>query len=173
ATAAAAGAGPLHLEETLPLDDDALAVTPPAGRRATPLFCPAAGALGAEFLARDGDCLLCAAGGFGQIDFEVVLEVAARLRAAAAAAAEQVAEEVAEDVDHRAGVAEVVEPAHSFEAGVAVTVVAGPFVRVAENVVGGGRFLELLLRLLVPDIAIGVILHRQLAVRLGDRVGVR
>src|SRR5438874_1773499 len=37
----------------------------------------------------------------------------------------------------------------------------------------GGRLLELLLRLLVPNVAVGVILHRQTAVGLGDRVGIR
>ena len=54
------------------------------------------------------------------------------------------------------------------DAGVAEAIVAGALVAVAEDGVGLGRFLELLLGLLVALVAIGVELQRQLAVRALD-----
>jgi hypothetical protein len=55
---------------------------------------------------------------------------------------------------------------------VAVGVVALPLLRVAEDAVGLGRFLELLLGFLVPLVAIGVVLEGQLPVGRLD-LGVR
>ena len=55
----------------------------------------------------------------------------------------------------------------------AVAVVAGPLLRVAQDVVSLGRLLEPLLGLGVAEVAVGVVLHGQLAVRLRDRVVVR
>ena len=50
------------------------------------------------------------------------------------------------------------------DAGVAEAVVHAPLLRVGEHRVGLGRFLELLLGLLVAGIAVGVVLERELAV---------
>jgi hypothetical protein len=50
------------------------------------------------------------------------------------------------------------------EPGVAVAVVAGPLLGVAEDVVGLGRLLEPRLRLGVARVPVRVVLHRQLAV---------
>ena len=79
-------------------------------------------------------------------------------------AAEQVAEDVAEGGEDVVDVGEVVGAAWPFNAGVAVAVVAGPLVRVAEHLEGLGRLLEPLDRLLVARILVGVILHGQLAI---------
>lgn len=52
----------------------------------------------------------------------------------------------------------------ALEGGVAVTVVGGALVGIDEDVVGLRDFLEVLLGLRVPRIAIRVLLHGQLAV---------
>ena len=52
--------------------------------------------------------------------------------------------------------------------GVAEAVVGRPLVGVGEDRVGLGRFLELLLGVLVARIAVGMVLQRQLAVRALD-----
>ncbi len=59
------------------------------------------------------------------------------------------------------------------QAGVAELIVALAFVGVGEHLVGFGRFLELLFGLGVAGVAVGVILHRQLAVGAFDLVAVR
>ena len=51
-----------------------------------------------------------------------------------------------------------------------VTVVELAFFGIAENVVGLGGFLEFGLRLAVADVAIGMILHGQLAIGPFERV---
>ena len=50
----------------------------------------------------------------------------------------------------------------------AVAIVAGPLLRMAEDLEGLGGFLELDDGLVVARIAVGMILQRQLAVGLGD-----
>ena len=97
-----------------------------------------------------------------------------RTAAAAPAAAEQVAEQplaedVAEGLEDVADVAEL-RGAAPFQAGMAVAVVAGPLLRVAEHLEGLGRLLELRHRLVVARVAVGMVLQGQLAVGLGDLV---
>ena len=56
----------------------------------------------------------------------------------------------------------------AFQPGMAVAIVALAFLRIAEDFVGLGRLLELGVRLGVADVAVGVILHGQLAIGLLD-----
>jgi hypothetical protein len=93
---------------------------------------------------------------------------------AAPPAAEDLREQVAEDVVD--GAREAPEPAKALEGvgahpGVPELVVLGPLAGVGEDGVGLGRLLELLLRLLVARVAVGVELQRLLAVCALDLVG--
>ncbi len=58
----------------------------------------------------------------------------------------------------------------ALQPGMAITVVALPFVRVAQHLEGLGAFPELVRRFLVPVVAVGMVLHGQPAVRPLDRV---
>ena len=92
-----------------------------------------------------------------------------RLAAATAATAEDVAEDVAE-IKATCSTAESGTAAHAacLEGGVAILVVSGTLLPVGQGFVGFLRFLELLLRLGVVRIAVGMVLHRQLAISLLD-----
>src|SRR5205814_2011097 len=84
----------------------------------------------------------------------------------------EITEDIAEDVEDRLGVAEVVA-GDALQAGVSVAVVAGPLLRVAQDVERLGGLLELAVRLGVAGVAVGVILHGQLAIGLLERLLVR
>src|SRR6185436_48997 len=127
--------------------------------------------LEARYLQRVGG----AEGGLLERQLEVVAQIGPRRAAPAAApppAAEQVAEaeeiaehvgEVAEGLRVKAGEATLrAQPA------VAEAVVARPLVGVGEHRVSLGRLLEALLGLAVAGVAVGVVLRRELAVRLLD-----
>ena len=93
--------------------------------------------------------------------------------AAALLAAEHVAEDVAESLGKTAVAfcARATGAAHvRVHAGVAVLVVGGALLRVAQHFVGFLAFLEFLFRSLgrVTLVAVGVVLHRQLAISLLD-----
>jgi hypothetical protein len=124
-------------------------------------------AVGAVLLARDGEGFRAAAGRLDELDLDADLQIAARLRSAAPAAAEQVAEDAAEQVLEDVARVEVLR-LETVEPGVAVAVVARPLVGVAQHLERLGRLLELLRRDLVADVAVGVMLEGQLAVRLLD-----
>src|SRR5690606_32998641 len=87
---------------------------------------------------------------------------------------EDLPENVAEDV---AEAAEALEPAEASlpegAALVAEAIVAAALLRVGEAGIGLGGLLELLLRLGVPRVLVGVILKRELAVRALDLGGGR
>ena len=134
---------------------------------------PRAAARFAGRVPREADDLHRAVGGLDQVELDVAADVGALVDARrAAAAAEEIAEEtLAEDVAEGAeDVGNVVElrRAAPFQAGVAVAVVPGPLLRMAEDLEGLGGLLELDHRLLVARIAVGVILQRELPVGLGD-----
>src|SRR5690606_33683845 len=107
-------------------------------------------------------------------DFEIVAQVGAAqarlLAPAALAAAHEVAEDVLEDVGHGRGEfgpeAAPATPAHAaiLEGGVAEAVIGGALLGVLQRVVGLVDFLEFVLRVGVPGIAVGMIFHRQLAI---------
>src|SRR4029079_9970423 len=69
--------------------------------------------------------------------------------------------------------AEPREPAAGLRPGVAELVVHLPLLRVGQDLVGLGQFLEFGLRLLVPGVLVRVVLLGELAVRLLDLVGGR
>src|SRR5207247_8701594 len=138
----------------------------------------------AVLLPRNLDRRLGAARRFLEADLEVVPQVGAALRSAApaAAAAEQVAEpeHVAEDVGEIAelrahGRVETGAAARgSADARMSEAVVQAALLRVREDRVRLGRFLEFLFGEIVPRIAIRVKFHRQPAIRALDvRVGGR
>ena len=114
-------------------------------------------------------------------DLEIVAEIGAALRPAAAAAAEDVAEtedvaEPAEDVlkpGEDGGIEARSGGGRRAHAGMAEAIVQAALLRVGEDGVRLGGFLELVFGGLVPRIAIRVVLHRQLAVGALDLVVVR
>ena len=103
-------------------------------------------------------------------DLEVVAQIgAAKHRGARAPAAEDVAEDVAE------GIREAAEPGaracgRRIDARVPVVIVRGALVRVGEDFVGFFGFLEVLFRFRIVRIAVRMMLHRELAIRLLDVV---
>src|SRR5688572_5124545 len=102
-------------------------------------------------------------------DLEVVAQVGAAPRPAARiAAAEAAAEDGLEDVAEVAEIGLLPAPA-LLEGGVAEAVVSGALLRVLEALVGRADGLELGLVVLAPLIAVGVELHRQLAIGGLDR----
>jgi hypothetical protein len=115
---------------------------------------------------------LGAAGRLVERDLEVVPQVGAALRPAATAAS---TEEVAEAEDVAEPAEDVLEPDEHVrvepagargraDAGVTEAVVQAPLLRVGEDGVGLGRFLEPLFRFLAALVAVGMVLERQLAV---------
>ena len=69
-------------------------------------------------------------------------------------------------IEDRLGVAEIGHAAHAAQASVAVAVVKLTLLRIGQDGVGFGGFLEAMGRLLVAGIAVRVVLHRQHAVGL-------
>ena len=139
----------------------------------------AAGALAllAHVLPGELDLLLRSRQHVVQRDDRLRLEVVAALHAAGAArrggrcpAAEDVGEEVGDVVDVHAR--EVVPRRPAAQAGVAVAVVALPLLAVGEHLVGLRALLEARLRRRVAGVAVGVVLHRHLAVLPLDDVAV-
>src|SRR5262249_55658742 len=163
---AAAVARLLNPKESLASDDNAVAAAAPADDGLCPRFRSTAAALLAVFFARDGDGFGDAAGRFEEVDLDADLKIpaAARPVPAAAAATENVADDVAEQVEDRCSVVER-RSAVVLQPRMAVAVVALPFGHITQHVIRFGRFLELLLRLLVSNVAVRMILHRQLAER--------
>src|SRR5262249_49705290 len=139
-------------------------------RRRLPRRRSAAPALVARFIAAHLDFGLLAEGGLFEGQRQVAAGVTAALRPAAPASAahvhaEKVAEDIAEDIAEigEVGRIEAAEAA-AVQAGMSVLVIASALVRVHQHTVRLGALLELLFRLAVPRIAVGMVLHRQLAV---------
>ena len=116
-----------------------------------------------------------APGGLQQVELQVAAKVLATpgAIAASAASAEQVAKQsVAKDVakclEDIADVAELRRLAGAGKSRVAITIVAGPLLRVAEDLERFGGFLELDYRFLVIRVAVRVILQGCVAVCIGD-----
>ncbi len=111
-------------------------------------------------------------------DLKVVPQIAAAVRPplAAPAAAHELAEHLVEDVGKAAGgKAEIARaaPTTLFEGGMAEAVVRGALLIVFEDVVGFVEALELLFGALVAGVAIGMILHRELAIGPLEFIGIR
>ena len=75
-----------------------------------------------------------------------------------------------EDVVHRETTAKAAETTHAARSVEAELVVLLTFLRIVKNIVGLGSLLELLLRLFVAGVAVGVILDGDAAVSLLDIV---
>src|SRR5690606_6891499 len=178
ARAAAAGAGALDLEEAVGLAHAPGAAAGVAdGRLGARLGARAVADLAAH-QGRDGDLDLGALIGLLKRDLQVVAQVRAPARAVvlppAAPAAEGVPEGVAEDLGE--DVVDIVEAGAALTEGVAPARAAAVDPRMAEAVVGRallvvrqdgiglGDFLEPGHGLFGAAVAIGVVLHRQLAI---------
>src|SRR5262249_35206068 len=153
------------------------AMAPRAGYRFGPGLRAAALALLAGDQRRDANRRLLAAVGLFERDLEVVTQVAAAARPALATpTAHELAEHLVEDVGKAAGgEAEAARPVSAtlFEGGVTKAVIGGTLLIVFEDVVGFVDVLESLLGALVAGIAIGVVLHCELAIGPLEFVRVR
>ena len=174
AAAAALRARLLKLEEALRNAHLADAIAGFAGDRLVALGGAAATAGVALHELGDVDLDGMAEHGLAEVDLELVLEIRAaehlRASAATAAAAENVAEHLAEHFAESVG-ARVAAPAalaRRVDARMAMLVVDGALVRLAENFVGLFGFLEFLFRVFVARIAVRVIFHRKTTVGLLD-----
>ena len=167
AGAAAARAGALDGEEALAGPHPPSAAAAGAGGGAGARGAAGAAAVFAGERGRDLHLHLGAGVSLLQGDLEVVAQVRATGRPARAAlllAAEHVAEDVAEhlveDVVH---VGEAGPAVRAVDAGVAEAVVGGALLLVGEDHIGLVDFLEPRGGVLAPVIAVGMVLHRQLA----------
>ena len=126
----------------------------------------AADTLRAEFAAARGGPAASALGGFNQLDLDNVFEVGdpGRFAAAAEDSAKYVVEEATERIAGGRGTNGIAET------GMAISIVALPFLGIAQYLVGFRCLAELGLGVLVPAVAVGVITHGLLAVRLLDRL---
>src|SRR5439155_4989673 len=107
---------------------------------------------------------------FLERDLDVHAQVIAALRSGASPPSGATAEEHVEEVE--GGIeGERTEVRRHPVGGVPERVVALPLLRVAEHRVGLADLFEALLGLLVPVVAVGVVLHRQLAVRRAQLLG--
>ena len=110
--------------------------------------------------------------GLLQRDFQRVFQIGAAvdLRAAAATAATAAAEDLAEDVAERIGEAAAHAAAHArgigIDAGVAIAVVGGALLLVAQDFISLFGFLEFLFGFLAVRIAVRMVLHGQLTIGL-------
>mmetsp|Transcript_8074 Transcript_8074/g.15670 ORF Transcript_8074/g.15670 Transcript_8074/m.15670 type:complete len:339 (-) Transcript_8074:288-1304(-) len=183
AAAVAVRAGLLDAEEALAHVHRAGAAAGAAGLGAGAGLGTGAAAGLAAFPARDADLRFLAAGSFLERDFHRVAEVAATVDLLAGRTAPRTgspAEDVSKDVAE--GLREAAKAfrtgatppgAHvGVDAGMAVLVIGRALLRVGQHLVGLLGLLELLLGLLRPValVAVGVVLHRQLAVSLLDVV---
>ncbi len=131
----------------------------------------------------DGDFLFAAERGFFERDLQVVTQIVAALRAgrvvaaaekifknaAASAAAKHFAENVERIVEAAAaGKAAAARAGAGIKGGVAVLVVGGALLRVAQDFVGLAEFLEIFLGRLVARIFVRMKFHGQLAVGFLD-----
>ena len=177
ARALAGGAGSLDREEALLRAHPSAAVAGRAGDRLRAGLGAAAFALVAGDQGLHADGRLLAAERVLERDLEVVAQIAAAARPALAApaAAHEFAEHLVEDVGKAAGKAEIAgaAPAALLEGGMAETVVGGALLIVLQDVIGLADFLEFLLGVLVPRVAVRVMLHSKLAISRLELVGAR
>src|SRR3954463_984698 len=165
----AARAGALQREEALRLPYASGAAAGRAGLRLGAGLGPDARAGFAGDRDRDLDLRGLAAKSFLERDFPVVAQVGAALAAATAAALSSHAEQIFENVGKGGGEARAETGAATaaalLEGGMTETVIGGALVPVFQDLVGFVDFLEFDFAGVVPGIAVGVKLHRQLAER--------
>src|SRR5262249_42811589 len=168
AAAMTSRAGSLEGEKTLRMPHPALAAAGRAGARPRAGLGTGAGA----HLAGDRGWNMDL-GGLSRVrlferDLHVVAQVGAALAAGAAAAPAAHSEQVVEDVGESRGKLGAEPgagcPRAMLEGSVPEAIIGGALLVVLEDVVGLVDFLELMLAILVAGIAVGVVLHRRLAI---------
>jgi hypothetical protein len=75
------------------------------------------------------------------------------------------AEDISEGFEN---VSDISEPALPLDTRMAIAIVASTFLIIAQDLIGFGSFLELERRVRIPLIGVGMVLHRQFSVSLGD-----
>src|SRR5690606_25726694 len=171
AAAVAGRAGLLHAEEALLHAHRAGTAAGAAGLGRGAGLGAAAVAGFALFPARHADLGVEAVGGLLQGDFQRILEIGAAVHLRAAATAPRGgAEDLAEDVAERVGEAAPHATAHAggvrVDAGMAIAVIGGALLLVAQDFIGFLDFLELFLGVFAVRIAVRMVLHGQLPVGL-------
>src|SRR5262245_3745383 len=148
-------------------------MAPRAGYRLGARLGAAALALVASAQGRYADRRLLAPEGLLEREFEVVTQIVAAARPAPPA--HDFAEHLVEDVGEASGAeAETTwMSAALFKSGMAKAIVSRTLLIVFEDVVGFVEVLEFLLGILVAGIAIGVMLHCELAISPLELVGAR
>src|SRR6266850_645432 len=169
----------------------ALAVARRAGLGLSAFGGHATGALGARVEFGERDLLLKAVRRFFEVNLQIVAQIVAALRATAgssatATTAKRLLQDVVEATTKARAAEELLENVTGImksaplragtgpracarrEGGMAKAVIRGPFLRIAECLVGLAEFLEFLLGLLVARILVGMILEREFAVGLLD-----
>jgi hypothetical protein len=137
----------------------------------------------AGFVAADRDARLGSKDGFLKLDGDVFAKIRATLNAATAAAAaterisesEELAKDFAEVLEHR-GIETRAGSGRVTDASMAEAVIERALFGVGKNAVGLGNFLEALLRIRIVGIAVGMVLHGELAIgalefNFGDGAG--
>ena len=170
AAAVAGMAGAPHRQKTLLIEDLAAAVAGGAGGGSAARFGAGGAATVASFHARRLDLGGHAEDRVLETDLQVVAQIFAALRPVAAAAG-PAAEQIAESEEIAQNIAEVRERVgvealrrRILQAGMAVAIVGGALLRVAQDAVGFGGLFELLFGIRVVRVAVRMILQRQLAV---------
>ena len=105
-------------------------------------------------------------GSFPERNLQVIAEIGAPLRTAAAPSAENIAEteEFAEDVAEVSKSCRIESAETALQPAVAIAVIAGPFVGVAQYAIGLGGFLKLLFGAFVVLVFVGMVLESQFAI---------
>ena len=166
AAASALIAGAANLQEALLVDHFAAAVAHGASDDAVVLFGAGALAAGAQIQARNLNIHAHALHDIFEIDFDIVAEIFAALgltAGAALAASEQIAhaEQVAQDVAEigEGGGIESLIGAHALHSLVAIAVIGGALLRVTEDAISFGGFLEPFFGRLIVGVAIRMVFH--------------
>ena len=120
-------------------------------------------------------CGVAALEGFFERDFEIVAQIAAAILPPRAPPAHELAEQIVEHVGEGGGEVEAARPAPAhavLERGMAEAVIGGALLIVLQDVIGFVDFLEFDFGGVIARIAVGMQLHRELAIgrlELGDR----
>src|SRR5262249_42268051 len=165
--AAALGAGLRHGQEAVIATHLARAAAHVAGLEAAAGLDAGSGARLAGFQTRDLDLRLEPGRGLLEGDLQLVLEILAA-RGARAAPAAAAREEVLEDVLEEGSESGIAEAGTHAGTCRAEAVEMRALVGIGQDGVGLVDLFELLLGLFVAAVAVGVVLHRELAVRLLD-----
>jgi len=183
ARALAGWAGASNAEEPLLIPHLPSAIARPAGDRSLTGRCAVSAARVAGLMAAHADLLLGAKDGLVEFEMQVFAQIGSALGAAATAS--PLAEQVAETEHVSKNVAEILEDGGiesrrtssiAAHAGVSEAVVQRSLLAVGENGVRLRDFLELLFRIRIVRVAVGMVRHRELAVsaldlNVGGRTG--